>query len=336
MNVSILAMKIFYYISELLFKHECVIVPGLGGFVANYRPAKIHPVLHTFSPPAKDILFNVRLQANDGVLITHMAGAEGISYDEAAAKIRIEVEQILEKISNSISVEVLKVGTLYRDPAGNLQFEPSKEINYLLSSFGFSDFISPAIQRFTYSLKKEKRFEKPLVEHPPRRMPVAVKRALWLGIPAAAIIVLGLFTMNNIKQWATEYSGFIPGHNSNVKIILGHSCVQQKTLNYSWRKAIVVKQDDNDNLLNEILAVNPEKSENHFFIIGNCFSIKDNAERYVKDLKKKGFDGAGYFLPDKKKLYKAYFSGFPNRTSAEQALKQIKTEQARQAWILEL
>jgi hypothetical protein len=37
-------MKIEQYISELLYKYDCVIVPGLGGFVANYKSATIQPI----------------------------------------------------------------------------------------------------------------------------------------------------------------------------------------------------------------------------------------------------------------------------------------------------
>ena len=51
-------MKIEEYISDLLFEHDCVIVPDFGGFVCNYGPAAIDPAKHLFEPPAKRILFN--------------------------------------------------------------------------------------------------------------------------------------------------------------------------------------------------------------------------------------------------------------------------------------
>ena len=46
-----LHMKIEEHISELLFEHDCVIVPDFGGFVCNYAPARIDPVKHLFEPP---------------------------------------------------------------------------------------------------------------------------------------------------------------------------------------------------------------------------------------------------------------------------------------------
>ena len=50
-------MKMETYISELLYRHDCVILPGLGGFITNYRSAQIHPVSHTLRPPSKSISF---------------------------------------------------------------------------------------------------------------------------------------------------------------------------------------------------------------------------------------------------------------------------------------
>ena len=47
-------LEITKYIQELLFVHDCVILPGFGGFVANYRPAKIDENQQIVHPPSKD------------------------------------------------------------------------------------------------------------------------------------------------------------------------------------------------------------------------------------------------------------------------------------------
>ena len=73
-------MDIVRHINNLLLKHNCVIVPGLGGFVANYKSARIHPVNHTFTPPAKEIVFNTGLKHNDGILATYIALELNINY----------------------------------------------------------------------------------------------------------------------------------------------------------------------------------------------------------------------------------------------------------------
>jgi hypothetical protein len=140
-------MEVLQYISELLVRQDCVIVPGLGGFIANYSPAKIHPVLHTFTPPAKDILFNASLKNNDGLLANYIAIKEKLTYAEALARIQDFSDQCSHRLREKSRVEIVKVGTLFPDREGNIQFDPEKDTNYLLESFGFSEFTSPAIKR---------------------------------------------------------------------------------------------------------------------------------------------------------------------------------------------
>ena len=70
------------HIKDLLLLHDCVILPGLGGFVANYRPAEFDRVRNTASPPSKHILFNRQLVHNDGLLFAHVSKAEDYGYKD--------------------------------------------------------------------------------------------------------------------------------------------------------------------------------------------------------------------------------------------------------------
>jgi len=45
-------------IADLLLQHNCVIVPGFGGFVAQRLPAQIDIEKGQVHPPKKSILFN--------------------------------------------------------------------------------------------------------------------------------------------------------------------------------------------------------------------------------------------------------------------------------------
>ena len=80
-------MKIETYISDLLYRHDCVIIPGLGGIITNYRSAQIHPVSHKLQPPSKSIRFNINLQEDDGLLANYVSSCEEISFASAQTKI---------------------------------------------------------------------------------------------------------------------------------------------------------------------------------------------------------------------------------------------------------
>ena len=56
----------------LFWDHDCVMLPGLGGFVCNPRSAWYDEDKHQIVPPSRDVLFNPRLTTNDGVLANEL------------------------------------------------------------------------------------------------------------------------------------------------------------------------------------------------------------------------------------------------------------------------
>ncbi len=133
-------MKIEEYISDLLFEHDCVIVPDFGGFVCNYGPAAIDPVKHLFEPPAKRILFNKGLTRNDGLLAHHVSAKLKMSYTEALKYIAGEVKRFKEDIQKDKRLPLDNIGLLYTDEKGSLLFQQDNKVNYLADSYGLSAF----------------------------------------------------------------------------------------------------------------------------------------------------------------------------------------------------
>ena len=155
-------MKLDQYISELLFEHECVIIPGFGGIVANYRPSFLNPAHHTFSPPSKRLAFNANLRTNDGLLASHLSKRLSVNYNEANSYISSFVNDCTKSLQDGQKLVLDKVGVLYMDGEKHLQFMPDASVNYLKSSFGFTSLHSPAIRRDdagsnTSSKKKDKK-----------------------------------------------------------------------------------------------------------------------------------------------------------------------------------
>lgn len=133
-------MKIEEYISDLLFEHDCVIVPDFGGFVCNYAPAFIDPVKHLFEPPAKRILFNKGLTRNDGLLAHHISAKLKMPYAEALKFIAGEVKRFKQDIHKDKRLALDNIGLLYTDEKGSLLFQQDNKLNYLADSYGLSAF----------------------------------------------------------------------------------------------------------------------------------------------------------------------------------------------------
>ena len=82
------------YIKELLMIHDCVILPGLGGFIANYKYAELQPAQQTIHPPSRTILFNQNLVHNDGLLYAHVSQKSGYGYKDVQSQAESYIRQI--------------------------------------------------------------------------------------------------------------------------------------------------------------------------------------------------------------------------------------------------
>jgi cell division protein FtsN len=152
-------MKIASSIADLLFEHECVVIPGLGGFITKTHPASVHPVKHQFKPPHKEIVFNQHLRANDGMLLNHIAHKESLPYSEAKKRMDKFVLRCLEEMQVGRRINFRQIGSLSMDDTQQLIFDPDLSQNYLAESFGLSGFVSPAIKRETFTKKLEQQIK---------------------------------------------------------------------------------------------------------------------------------------------------------------------------------
>jgi hypothetical protein len=125
-------------IADLLLRHNCVIVPSFGGFVAKQVSAKIDYDNGTMLPPSKSLLFNKQLINNDGLIINELAMANDLTFDQANIEVKHLIATWNESLKSGKRVEIDKVGNLYLDAENNVCFEQDRFCNLLLESFGLS------------------------------------------------------------------------------------------------------------------------------------------------------------------------------------------------------
>jgi nucleoid DNA-binding protein len=128
------------FIRELLFSHDCVILPGFGGFIGNYTPARIDREAGTFYPPVKQISFNRNLNNNDGLLIGKISATSGTNYGDSRTLVENFVSDLRRKLVNGEKIVFDHIGTFINNPEGNVLFEPDRNVNYHLDSYGLESF----------------------------------------------------------------------------------------------------------------------------------------------------------------------------------------------------
>lgn len=123
-------------ISSLLYTHNCVIIPGFGGFVANHTPSYIQEDRSTIHPAGKRIAFNANLKENDGLVLNAITREWDISYKEAEIRMDQFVEEINSRLNQYRNLEFKNLGTFYLNPEEKLLFVPYYGQNFLDDSFG--------------------------------------------------------------------------------------------------------------------------------------------------------------------------------------------------------
>lgn len=230
-------MKIAGYIADLLYEYECVVIPGLGGFLTRDHPAYIHPMKHYFKPPHREIVFNPMLRTNDGLLLSHIARFEKLTYQEAKSKLDRFVLRCITMMDEGKKIKFRNIGSIFYNKDKQLVFEPDTTQNYLASSFGLSSFVSPPVKREDFQQKVEKVFSSPpprperepaklkpeshqAAEMPPRRMlasrrPNRIRKQLAVVGTAATLIFavwagMNYQTVNSVYQQYKSKAALFP------------------------------------------------------------------------------------------------------------------------------
>ena len=137
---------LYKYISDLLYRYECVIIPEFGGLLTKTISTKIDEKTNTFYPPTKQLGFNSQLIENDGLLANHIASVDKVPYETAVNFIKFEVSELKKKLESQ-NVRLDNIGVFSLNTEGKIIFEPDSDSNFLTDAFGLSSIVAPNVSR---------------------------------------------------------------------------------------------------------------------------------------------------------------------------------------------
>ena len=103
-------IELAQHIETLLLENDCVIVPGLGGFVAHYAPATRVKEENIFLPPTRIIGFNPQLKMNDGLLVQSYMSVYGTNFSDATKMVERKVNELISVLHEEGKVDLPNVG----------------------------------------------------------------------------------------------------------------------------------------------------------------------------------------------------------------------------------
>ena len=129
------------HIELLLLEHDCVIVPGLGGFIANYAEAQYDSDGDLlFLPPYRTIRFNQQLQMNDGLLVQSYMAAYDASYPAAYLQMEKDIEKVVYELETNGEFLFDKIGVLKKEINHRMSFIPSETSVLTPSLYGLYSY----------------------------------------------------------------------------------------------------------------------------------------------------------------------------------------------------
>jgi len=137
-------MKIGTYISELLYEHGQVVLPGFGEFLTKYIPARFIPEEKKIESPKKVADFNSEKTDGGDILIEYASRMEQKTPEVVIKAISNFVSDLKQKLNAGQKVQIDKIGTFSTGPDKNILFEPNLDINYLADTSGMNAIREPS------------------------------------------------------------------------------------------------------------------------------------------------------------------------------------------------
>lgn len=311
-------MQIEKHISDLLYRYQCVTVPGFGAFLTETVSAHVTGSASSFFPPKKVVSFNANVKNNDGLLANHVALQEKMSYELAVIKIGDVVNEWTYLLQNRNRVVLKNIGEISVNNEMNWVFEPANTINYLTDSFGLTPFVSPEITREVLKQEVEALEEKaPIIFTPERK-----KDYSYLKYAAIFVVMLGAGGFG----YKTYYDQQI-----ETKTLAVQKNVQEKVQQQIQEATFVISAPVE---AVELSVAAPVEEKMPYHLVAGAYRSEENANKAITELKTAGFENAKMLPINKHNLYPVVYGSFKNLNEAQTERKNIQKSHNAEAWLL--
>lgn len=341
-------MQIAKYIFDLLQHHDCVIVPSLGGFLAQRKSASWNAD-GTLQAPSRIISFNARLTGSDGLLIHHVAAALNISYIEATKQVEKYVNSAHRLLASGEKIALENIGVLDFDTEGNLQFMPDTGNDFFASAFALRAIVAKPVEKQKEVIEEivspKTQPTKTISFRSARRLRNIRKYAtyaallvLFITIGSAGIIS---YFQYNKQQTQTAEATFTPAIDSFVEAELPDENIEQAIA----ETEVLIEDVVEENVTPQPIEVAIENTTTNvvpstepqagYYIIIGAFSKEENADAAYAQLNT-DFGGQTALLKTKRNALTAVgFYAAKNYREALSVLSSAKEKDAN-AWLLKM
>lgn len=322
------------HIESLMLRHDCVIVPGLGGFVTQYVPSRHIAGENLFLPPYRSVGFNQQLTLNDGLLVQSYMQAYDTSYPETIKLIEEAVSKLKSTIQAEGEYELHGIGRLSLGIGGNYEFTPneagvlSPEL-YGLDSFSVEKAGQPG--RSHEEIGEDARKNGRKRKKGRNNYTFSISRELVNYAAAIAVAVVFYFL------WAPTVVNTTSGNRQTAAFVYGQLFTSNNHSKEQASKAKNVErpQSEEKTMQPVTKAQASDDTKSDFTLVLASSVTLHNAHTYTTQLKEKGHTDAEAYK--KGRMVRVIYGHYTTWEEAHANLKNLrKDKEFSDAWILQL
>jgi hypothetical protein len=325
-------------IKNLLYLYDCIIIPGLGGFVARYYPARVDGLRRKLKPPCKEFSFDDSLVKGGEIVISFIARVRGIEDAEARTIVERFALETRAIVQQGDKAELPGLGWFIKGPKGKIHFEFDMVNNFHPETAGLPELNLPEFNKSEKIMMTE--VPEPL---PPVNRRSPIRQLAWL-VPILLLLAAGTYVYFNweVVKKQPIVAGFLDKLSSGAdasdlqpNILMGlpdsASTVENAIDTISSIKNALSPGTEGQ----QAISKDPYANCTRFYLIAGSFKRMKNAQELSKKLSAQGFKTE--VLTSTDGMYRVSIKVFTRRPEALDALGKIKAEgKIENVWLLSI
>ena len=322
--------EFFSFLEHLLYEHECVIIPQLGGFVVNAKDFTFNEQEGKIYPKKKYVAFNEKLKTDDRLLSTEWAKNKAISLKEASLDIAELSKRIKSELTSYGTVQLGIVGSFTLNQENRISFSPNPDFNADLSVFGLFPVglgqIPARVEKKPVLIPAITTEDLPEISSTGHQ-PVKLTKSVYVYALLAFLIGgLGAFFLTAPATNQSQSS------LNPIKIEKKVEVAPVKTLAPAVVDTLPVKTIEAP----VVAPVNtPEiKDKDVIYLVAASFQSLKQAEKGLKEFKSRGFDQAEIILKNEQtKFYRISLGTEHSMDAGYAKASELKAEKKVDIWV---
>ncbi len=182
--------SIVEHIQYLMTRHDCVVVPSWGAFIANYSVPQYGNEESLLDRPHRAIGFNASVDHNDGLLVQSLMRREGLSYDEAMRFIADSVTTYRQQLAMDCEVSMGRLGYFRRNEGRFIEFVPFHNANACDCYYGLESLSIKPVSVLEQELAEREATGQGAIV--PKERNLFTRKAVRIAASIAVLIGLGI------------------------------------------------------------------------------------------------------------------------------------------------